>query len=115
MSKVKNSTTKRKKHRALLAQTKGFRLKRKSVFKRAKEAILKAGPYAYKHRKMKKRINRRLWNIKINAAARLNGTTYSKLIKNLKDHKIELNRKVLAEIAEKDDKAFSAIVKAAAK
>jgi len=115
MARVKNSTTKRNKHRSMLSKTKGFRLKRKNVFKRAKEAILKAGPYAYKHRKMKKRVNRRLWNIKINAAARLNGTTYSKLIKDLKDHKIDLNRKVLAQIAEKDAEAFKAIVQSVAK
>ena len=115
MSRVKNSTTKSRKHKALLTKTKGFRLKRKNVFKRAKEAVLKAGPYAYKHRKMKKRLYRRLWNIKINAAARLNGTTYSKLIKELKDNKIELNRKVLAEIAEKDAEGFTTIVKAVSK
>lgn len=113
MPRVANSTTRRRRHRALLTRTVGFRLKRKNVFKRAKEATLKAGPYAYVHRRLKKREYRRLWNVKINAAARLNDTTYSKLISGLKAANVTLDRKVLSQIAEHDAAAFSAIVKAA--
>lgn len=97
----------------MLAQTTGFRLKRKSVFKRAKEALLKAGPYAYKHRRLKKRTSRRLWNIQINAAARQNGTTYRELIFKLKQAGSPLNRKMLATIAGSDEAAFTSIVQAA--
>jgi len=113
MSRVANSTTRRRRHRALLTRTVGFRLKRKNVFKRAKEATLKAGPYAYVHRRLKKREFRRLWNVKINAAARENETTYSQLICALKTAHIELDRKVLSQIAEYDAAAFTEIVKAA--
>lgn len=113
MSRVANSTTRRRRHRALLTRTVGFRLKRKNVFKRAKEATLKAGPYAYVHRRLKKREFRRQWNVKINAAAHANDTTYSQLISALKAAHIELDRKVLSQIAEHDAAAFAAIVKAA--
>lgn len=112
MSRVANSTTRRRRHRALLSRTVGYRLLRNSVFKRAKEATLKAGPYAYVHRRLKKREYRRLWNVKINAAARLNETTYSQLISGLKAAKIDLDRKVLSQIAEQDAAAFTAIVQA---
>lgn len=114
MPRVANSTTRRRRHRALLTRTVGFRLKRKNVFKRAKEATLKAGPYAYVHRRLKKREYRRVWNVQINAAARLNDTTYSQLIAALKAKNIQLDRKVLAAIATQDAAAFTAIVKAAA-
>lgn len=115
MSKVSNSTTKKRKHRSLLAKAKGYKLKRKNVFKRAKEALLKAGPYSYEHRRLKKRTNRRRWNAQINAAARLNNTTYSALITALKKANVELDRKVLSEIARKDAAAFTAVTKVAAK
>ncbi len=114
MPRVANSTTRRRRHRALLTRTVGFRLKRKNVFKRAKEATLKAGPYAYVHRRLKKREYRRQWNVQINAAARMNDTTYSQLIAALKAKNIQLDRKVLAAIATQDAAAFTAIVKVAA-
>lgn len=113
MARSKSSSIRRYKHRKVLTKTKGYRLLRNSVYKRAHEGLLKAGPYAYVHRKTKKRIARRLWNLQINAAARLNGTTYSALIKGLKEKQIELDRKVLAQIAQTDAAAFAAIVAAA--
>jgi len=81
--------------------------------KRAKQAITKCLQYAYRDRRNKKRSFRALWNARINAAARMNGTTYSKLIAGLKAAKIELDRKVLAELAVNEPSAFEAVVKAA--
>lgn len=111
MARVANSAIRRHRHRALLTRTVGYRLKRKNVYKRAKEATLKAGPYAYVHRRLKKRTNRQLWSIRINAAARANDTTYSQLIAALKKHSVSLDRKVLSQIADVDTAAFTAIVK----
>ena len=113
MSRATNSSIRRYRHRKTLSQTKGFRLMRKNVFKRAKEALLKAGPYAYTHRRLRKRTNRQVWNIKINAAARQNDITYSELINLLKKSEIALDRKILAAIAESDPEAFTLIVTAA--
>ena len=113
MARVANSAIRRRRHRALLTRTVGYRLKRKNVYKRAKEATLKAGPYAYAHRRQKKRTNRQLWSIRINAAAHAHDTTYSQLIAALKKNEIALNRKVLADIAQADPAAFTAIVSSA--
>lgn len=113
MARSKSSSIRRYQHRKTLIATKGFRLLRNSVVKRAKEALLKSGPYAYVHRKNKKRLNRRLWNLQINAAARLNDTKYSVLIAGLKAKQIELDRKVLSQIAQRDAAAFTVIVAAA--
>jgi large subunit ribosomal protein L20 len=81
--------------------------------KRGKQAVTKSLQYAYRDRRNRKRTFRALWNARINAAARLNGTTYSKLIAGLKAAKVELDRKVLAELAVNEPKAFEAVVKAA--
>ena len=113
MSRVKRSVNARKKRRATLQRTKGFRGEANSNYRRAKEALLKAGVYSYRDRRNKKRDFRRLWIQRINAAARLNGTTYSKLIHGLNTAGITLDRKVLADLAVTDPGAFSALVKVA--
>ncbi|MFC1662666.1 50S ribosomal protein L20 [Patescibacteria group bacterium] len=100
-------TTKRKR---LLAHTKGFKWGRKNKTKLAKTAVLKAGAHAYVDRRRKKRDRRRLWNININAGARINGLTYSQLIDALKKQKIELDRKTLAELAANEPQTFTAVV-----
>lgn len=90
--------------------TKGFRWGRKSKERAAKEALLHALSHAFQGRKQKKRDYRALWQTQINAAARVNGTTYSKLISGLKKAKIEIDRKILAELAKKEPKVFEQIV-----
>lgn len=98
-----------KRRRGILKHTKGYRWGRKSKIKVAKIAKFKAGQYAYVGRKLKKRLNRGFWQISVNAAARKNGTTYSRLMGALRKNKIELNRKVLAELAVKQPKIFAAL------
>ena len=93
-----------------MGQTKGFRWQRKSKERAAKEALLHAGVHAFGDRRKKKRNFRKLWNIKINAAARNNGLSYSKLMYQLKKSGIGLNRKMLAELAEKHPEVFKKIV-----
>jgi large subunit ribosomal protein L20 len=115
MSRVKRSVNARKKRRATLERTKGFRGQANSNYRRAKEALLKAGQYSYRDRRNKKRDFRRLWIQRINAAARLNGTTYSKLIHGLNAANIKLDRKVLADLAVRDPETFTAIVEEATK
>ncbi len=109
--RIKRGTAHVKRRKNLLKQTKGFRWGRKSKIKLAKTAALKAGVHAYRGRKEKKREFRRLWNIKINAAAREHGLSYSKFIYALRKVKIGLDRKSLANLAENDPKAFAEIVK----
>ena len=113
MSRIKRGKTTHKKRKNLLKYTKGFRWGRKSKFKAAKEALMKAWSYSYRDRRTKKREMRRLWNNKINAACRKNNTTYSAFIKNLHDRNIALDRKVLAQMAEKRPETFSRIVEKA--
>lgn len=115
MPRVKRGTQHTKRRKNLLSKVKGYRWGRKSKIKLARPAFLRAGASAFKDRRAKKRNFRRLWNTKINAAARLNGTTYSKLINDLKNAEIELDRKVLAEIGEKHPQVFTKIVEAAKK
>lgn len=110
MPRVKRGTTHVKRRRNLLSKVKGFKWGRKSKIRQAKPAALKAGAYAFRDRRVKKRTFRQLWSIKINAGARANGTTYSKLIAGLKKVGIDLDRKVLAEIAEKNPGVFTKIV-----
>ena len=110
--RVKRGTTHVKHRKNLLSRAKGYRWKRKSSIKLAKVAVRKAGRYAYIHRRLKKREARSLWQIKINAAARLNSTTYSKLMHSLKQAHVELDRKILAYLAEHEPKAFTKIVEA---
>lgn len=93
-----------------MAQTKGFRWGRKNRVKLAKTAVLKAGQHAFRDRKRKKQTFRTLWQVRINAMARMNGTTYSRLIAALHKANIELDRKVLSELATKEPKAFRAVV-----
>jgi large subunit ribosomal protein L20 len=109
--RIKRGTAHVKRRKNLLKQTKGFRWGRKSKIKLAKTAALKAGVHAYRGRKEKKREYRRLWNIKINAAAREHGLSYSKFIFALKKANINLDRKSLANLAEHDPKVFEEIVK----
>ena len=109
--RVKRGTTHVKRRKAILKKTKGFKWGRKNLLKLAKNAATKAGAHAYRDRKVKKRTARQLWQIKINAAARQHDTTYGKFIDGLKKAKIELDRKVLADLAENNPKVFEAIVK----
>lgn len=110
MPRVKRGTTTRAKHKSLLSKTRGFRHGRKNLVRMARQADQKAGQYAYRDRRAKKRDFRRLWIIQINAACRQNDIKYSTFIKALKDKKIELDRKVLADIAENNPEEFSKIV-----
>ena len=99
----------------LLSKVKGYRGDRSKKLRAARVAFLKAGVHAYTDRKKKKRNFRRLWQLRINAAARENGTTYSKLIHMLKTANIGLDRKILSEMAQKHPKVFEAILKTAQK
>lgn len=110
MPRVKRGVTARAGHKKILKQAKGYRGARSRVFRVAKQAVVKAGQYAYRDRKQKKRMFRRLWIARINAAARENGMTYSRMIQGLKLAEIEVDRKMLADIAIADAQAFTAIV-----
>jgi large subunit ribosomal protein L20 len=111
--RVKGGTVTRRRHKKLIKQTKGFFGTRRKLFRRANEAWMKSMAYAYRDRRNKKRDMRRLWIIRINAAARNNGTTYSRLIHDLKEANIDLNRKMLAELAVNEPQAFTSVVEAA--
>jgi large subunit ribosomal protein L20 len=106
VSRVKRSVHARKKRRATLDRTKGYRGQAKSSYKRAKEALLKADSYAYRDRRNRKRDFRRLWITRINAAARREGMSYSQFMHGLKEAGIEVDRKVLADIAVRDPEMF---------
>jgi large subunit ribosomal protein L20 len=106
VSRVKRSVHARKKRRATLERAKGYRGQAHSSYKRAKEAVLKAESYAYRDRRNKKRDFRRLWITRINAAARQEGMTYAQFIHGLKLAGVELDRKVLADIAVRDPETF---------
>ena len=106
MTRVKRSLSARKKRRATLALTKGFRGEASSNYRRAKEALIKADAYAYRDRRNRKRDFRRLWITRINAAARANGMSYSQFMHGIALAGIELDRKVLADIAVRDADAF---------
>ena len=111
--RVKRGVPARAKHKKILNAAKGMQHNRTRSFRMAKQAVIKALQYSYRDRRNKKRDLRALWITRINAAARENGTTYGKLIAGLKTAKIELDRKVLAELAVNEPAAFAAIVKAA--
>jgi large subunit ribosomal protein L20 len=113
MTRVKRSVNAKKKRRATLERTKGFRGDANSHYKKAKEAALKADSYAYRDRRNKKRDFRRLWITRINAAARLNGMSYSQFIHGVQAAGIELDRKILADIAVRDPETFAGIAAAA--
>lgn len=110
MTRVKRGNVRTKKRKKVLDITRGFKWRRKNVYKIAVDAARHAQANAYVGRKQKKRTSRNLWNIKINAAARQNGTTYSNLINSLKKNKIELDRKILAHLAEHEPEVFKKIV-----
>ena len=113
--RVKRGVASHKKHRKIRKATKGMTKAHRSSIKRGKQATTKALQYAYRDRRNKKRSFRQLWNARINAGARLHGTTYSRLIAGLKAAGINLDRKILAELAVNEPKAFAAVVKAAKK
>lgn len=113
--RVKRGVTTKAKHNKVRSATKGMTRSHRSSVKRGKQAVTKSLHYAYRDRRNKKRTFRQLWNARINAAARMNGTTYSRLITSLKRSNIELDRKVLAELAVSEPKAFKAVVDAAKK
>lgn len=110
--RVKRGVTARAKHKKVLKSAKGMQHNRTRSFRLAKQGVIRSLQYSYRDRRNKKRDLRALWITRINAAARQEGTTYAKLIAGMKTKNIELDRKVLAEIAVKEPKAFSAVVKA---
>ena len=113
MVRVKRGTTAHKRRKNILKHAKGFKWGRKSKYKAAKEALAHAWSYAYRDRRTKKRNFRRLWQIQINAACREQGISYSKFIAGLKKNKIELDRKILSELAKKNPEVFKKIVEKA--
>ena len=115
MARVKTAIITRKKHKKILKRAKGYYGAKKYRFRMAKQAVMKSGMYAYVGRKDRKSNFRKLWIARINAAARMNGLTYSKLIAGLKKANIVINRKMLAELAVSDPKAFTEIAEIAKK
>jgi large subunit ribosomal protein L20 len=113
MPRVKRGVTARARHKKVLALAKGYRGRRKNVYRIAKQAVMKAGQYAYRDRRNRKRVFRRLWIARINAAARSHGITYSRFIAGIKKAAIEIDRKILAELAVNDPAAFGSIVEKA--
>ena len=113
MSRVKRGVTSHARHRKVLKQAKGYYGRRKNTIRVAKQAVEKAGQYAYRDRKVRKRTFRALWIQRINAAARLHGLTYGRFIDGLNKAGIELDRKVLADIAVHEPATFEGLVEAA--
>ena len=115
MARVKTAIITRKKHKKILKRAKGYYGAKHYRFRMAKQAVMKSGMYAYVGRKDKKSDFRKLWITRINAAARMNGLTYSKMISRLKKANVTINRKMLAEIAVSDSKAFAELAEIAKK
>jgi large subunit ribosomal protein L20 len=113
MARVKRGVIARARHKKVLKQAKGYYGARSRVYRVAFQAVTKAGQYAYRDRRAKKRTFRQLWIARINAAARQNGLSYSRLIDGLKKSSVEIDRKILADIAVYDQVAFAAIVEKA--
>lgn len=111
--RVKTGTVTRRRHKKIVSQTKGFFGTRHKLFRRANEAWMKSLAYAYRDRRNRKRDMRRLWIIRINAAARINGVSYSRLVNDLSKANIAIDRKMLAELAVNNPAAFAAVVQAA--
>ena len=107
MPRANSSVPRHRRHRKIVKQAKGYYGARSRTFKSAKDAVFKAGLYAYRDRRQRKRMFRRLWITRINAACRLNGTTYSAFINGLKTKGIDLDRKILADMAVNDPQAFT--------
>ena len=110
MARIKKAVNAKKKHKKILKLAKGFRGARSKLFKTANQTVIKALSHAYKGRKLKKRDFRKLWITRINAAARMNGISYSRFMNGLKLAGIEMNRKMLAEMAIHDKEGFSQLV-----
>ena len=110
MARVKGAMNTRKRHKKILKLAKGYRGAKSKLFRTANQAVMKSLSYAYRDRKQKKRNFRQLWIARINAAARMNGISYSKFMNGLKNNGIEINRKMLAEIAVSDPQAFAKLV-----
>ena len=113
MPRVKRGVVARRRHKKILKQAKGYYGARSRVFRVAKQAVIKAGQYAYRDRRVRKRQFRALWIARINAGARANGLSYSRLISGLKKANIEIDRKVLADLAMNEQQAFTAVVEKA--
>ncbi len=113
--RVKRGVTSHARHQKIRKATKGFTRGNRSSIKRGRQAVTKSLQHAYRDRRNKKRTFRQVWNARINAAARLHGTTYSVFMNNLKKAGITLDRKVLAELAVNEPKAFEAVLKASSK
>ncbi|WP_110647627.1 50S ribosomal protein L20 [Salinicola peritrichatus] len=113
MSRVKRGVVARRRHKKIMKQAKGYYGARSRVFRVAKQAVIKAGQYAYRDRRQRKRQFRALWITRINAAARNNGMSYSRFVAGLKKAGIEIDRKVLADLAVHEKAAFTALVEKA--
>lgn len=106
MARIKRGVTTRRRHKAVLQRAQGYRGTRNRLFKRAHEAVMRAGQYAYRDRRQRKRQMRRLWIIRINAAARENGMPYGRFIEGLTKAGVVVDRKILADLAARDPQAF---------
>ena len=113
MPRVKRGVTAHRRHKKILKQAKGYYGARSRIYRVAKQAVIKAGQYAYRDRRQRKRQFRRLWIARINAGARLNGLSYSRLIAGLKKANVEIDRKVLADLAMNDATVFTVVVEKA--
>ena len=113
MPRVKRGVTARARHRKVLANAKGYRGARKNVYRVAKQAVMKAGQYAYRDRRQRKRQFRALWIVRINAAARLSGISYSQMMNGLSKAAVEIDRKVLADMAVNDKPGFESLAERA--
>ncbi len=113
MPRVKRGVTARARHKKILVQAKGYKGSRSRTYRSAKQAVIKAGQYAYRDRRQRKRQFRALWIVRINAGARSHGITYSQFMNGLKKANIEIDRKVLSDLAIHDKAAFATIVEQA--
>jgi large subunit ribosomal protein L20 len=113
MARVKRGVAAHRRHRKVLAQVKGHRATNNRLYKRAHESLMRSLAYAYRDRRRRKRDFRRLWIIRINAAARMNGIPYSRFIQGLKAANVEVDRKMLADLAVRDEAAFAAVAEVA--
>ncbi|MBO6849207.1 MAG: 50S ribosomal protein L20 [Marinobacter sp.] len=113
MARVKRGVVARRRHKKILNQAKGYYGARSRVYRVAKQAVIKAGQYAYRDRRNRKRAFRALWIARINAGARANGLSYSRLIAGLKKANVEIDRKVLADLAMNEQQTFAAVVEKA--
>ncbi|NLF45205.1 MAG: 50S ribosomal protein L20 [Syntrophomonadaceae bacterium] len=107
MPRVKRGVTTHRRHKKILKMAKGYRGSKSKLYRVANQQVMKSGNYAYIHRRLKKRDFRKLWIARINAAARINGTTYSRMVHGLKVAGVDINRKSLAELAVSDPQGFS--------